>query len=151
MLTGTLVFIIRDGMVLLGLKKRGHGEGKWHGFGGKILDGESAITAAIRETKEEVLVTPQNMASLGLLEFYVPSEANGGWNVHVFRTGSFFGEPRETEEMRPQWFSVKTIPLSAMWPSDSRWMPYVLAGQKFHAQYWFDKNDRLIKENVKLL
>jgi hypothetical protein len=39
--------------VLLGLKKRGFGAGKWNGFGGKVEQGESIRTAAIREMKEE--------------------------------------------------------------------------------------------------
>lgn len=39
--------------VLLGLKKRGFGTGKWNGFGGKVEPGETIRQAAIREMKEE--------------------------------------------------------------------------------------------------
>jgi 8-oxo-dGTP diphosphatase/2-hydroxy-dATP diphosphatase len=44
----TLVLVLKKCGILLGLKKRGFGEGKWNGFGGKIESGESVIQAAIR-------------------------------------------------------------------------------------------------------
>ena len=44
----TLVFI-RDGAhILLGLKKRGFGMGRWNGFGGKVEHGETILQAAKR-------------------------------------------------------------------------------------------------------
>ena len=45
----TLVFLRREGEVLLGMKKRGFGEGKWNGFGGKVEAGETIVEAAARE------------------------------------------------------------------------------------------------------
>ena len=51
----TLV-LLRDkvnGGVLLGMKKRGFGVGKWNGFGGKVQEGESIRDCARRETLEE--------------------------------------------------------------------------------------------------
>ena len=52
----TLVFVSRDGQVLLGLKKRGFGEGLWNGFGGKVNEGETILEGAIRELNEEALL-----------------------------------------------------------------------------------------------
>jgi 8-oxo-dGTP pyrophosphatase MutT (NUDIX family) len=55
----TLVFAMRpangvtDGEVLLGMKKRGFGVGKFNGFGGKVESGESVPDAAVRELREE--------------------------------------------------------------------------------------------------
>ena len=49
----TLV-IINDGeRVLLGMKKRGFGQGRWNGFGGKVAPGETIDAAASRELREE--------------------------------------------------------------------------------------------------
>ena len=51
----TLV-LLRDklsGDVLLGMKKRGFGVGKWNGFGGKVQEGETIRECARRETQEE--------------------------------------------------------------------------------------------------
>lgn len=44
----TLVFVQEPGRVLLGMKKRGFGEGRWNGFGGKVEEGESIEEGAIR-------------------------------------------------------------------------------------------------------
>ena len=44
----TLAFI-RDGdRLLLGMKKRGFGAGKWNGFGGKVDPGETILQGAVR-------------------------------------------------------------------------------------------------------
>lgn len=45
----TLILVVNhDEQVLLGLKKRGFGAGKWNGFGGKVEEGESIKNCAIR-------------------------------------------------------------------------------------------------------
>lgn len=44
----TLVLVVQPGRVLLGMKKRGFGAGKWNGFGGKVQQGESIVDAARR-------------------------------------------------------------------------------------------------------
>lgn len=44
----TLVLVVQPGRVLLGMKKRGFGAGKWNGFGGKVHLGESIEQAARR-------------------------------------------------------------------------------------------------------
>ncbi len=45
----TLVYILKDDQILLGMKKRGFGVGKWNGFGGKVkLGEESILDGAIR-------------------------------------------------------------------------------------------------------
>lgn len=44
----TLVMIMKDNRLLLGMKKRGFGKGRWNGFGGKVQGGETIIEAAKR-------------------------------------------------------------------------------------------------------
>nr|CAD7569503.1 unnamed protein product [Timema californicum] len=57
--------IIRDGgNVLLGMKKRGFGKGKWNGFGGKVELGETIHQAAVRKERLlSLLATPADSAS----------------------------------------------------------------------------------------
>ncbi|CAM9897292.1 unnamed protein product, partial [Ectocarpus fasciculatus] len=59
--------------ILLGMKKRGFGEGKWNGFGGKVESGESVDEAAKRELMEEAGVTARELSLRGRLVFHVPS------------------------------------------------------------------------------
>src|ERR1043165_611084 len=53
-----LCFVIRGRKILLIRKKRGLGAGKFNGPGGRIEDGETPLASAIRETEEEIGVTP---------------------------------------------------------------------------------------------
>ncbi|CAN0571511.1 unnamed protein product, partial [Ectocarpus sp. 12 AP-2014] len=55
------------------MKKRGFGEGKWNGFGGKVESGESVEEAAKRELMEEAGVTARELSLRGRLIFHVPS------------------------------------------------------------------------------
>ena len=44
----TLAFIRDVERLLLGMKKRGFGAGKWNGFGGKVDPGETILQGAVR-------------------------------------------------------------------------------------------------------
>lgn len=44
----TLLFVLKPGKVLLGYKKRGFGQGRWNGFGGKVQQNETIQEAAVR-------------------------------------------------------------------------------------------------------
>ena len=44
----TLVLIRERTRVLLGMKKRGFGHGRWNGFGGKVETGETILQGAVR-------------------------------------------------------------------------------------------------------
>ncbi len=63
------MFIVKDEKILLIEKKRGLGAGKINGPGGKIDPGETPLQAIIRETQEELLITPINPRKLGELWF----------------------------------------------------------------------------------
>ncbi len=54
----TLCLLKKDNQILLALKKRGFGEGKYNGIGGKIEENETPEFAMIRETEEEINITP---------------------------------------------------------------------------------------------
>ncbi len=100
----TLTLALRDDEILLGMKKRGFGAGRWNGFGGKVQDGETVESAAKRETTEECGITITGMEAVGIHEFEFEKERGMILEVHVFRITSFTGEPVETEEMQPKWF-----------------------------------------------
>ena len=65
----TLMFVIQDGQILLIHKKRGFGKGKINGPGGKMEPGETPRECAIRETQEELCITPTGVEDAGLLHF----------------------------------------------------------------------------------
>ncbi|KAH9555225.1 hypothetical protein CY35_08G103800 [Sphagnum magellanicum] len=66
----TLVIIEKEGKVLLGMKKRGFGQGYYNGFGGKVETGETVEEAAARELEEEAGVVAVSMEKRGILTFH---------------------------------------------------------------------------------
>lgn len=144
----TLCLILKNDRVLLGMKKRGFGAGRWNGFGGKVEAGEAIEAAAKRETEEECGVIITEMEKVGIHEFEFADKRGEILEVHVFRVDAWQGEPEETEEMRPQWFTIDAVPYDEMWPDDIRWLPVFLAGKKFRTKFLFGEGDAVLENNV---
>ncbi|HCQ31147.1 TPA: hypothetical protein DIU27_02035 [Candidatus Collierbacteria bacterium] len=147
----TITLLLRDHEILLAMKKRGFGSGKWNGVGGKAGQNETILEAAIRETQEEICVIPKDLQLVGLITFYHPYSHDGqGFNqqVFVYLAREWQGEPQETEEMRPQWFDQDAIPYEDMWWDDEIWFPIILRGSKVKASFMFDAEENIIDQVV---
>lgn len=145
----TLLFLIKNNQILLAMKKRGFGEGRWNGVGGKCEPGETLEQAIIRETQEEIFVTPispQKVAELTFDQYFKGEHVL--MRGHVYLTTEWQGEPTESEEMAPKWFSLGSIPYESMWPDDPYWLPQVLDGKKIRASFVMDKDDSLLEHSV---
>jgi 8-oxo-dGTP diphosphatase len=141
----TLLFVVRDGRLLLIHKKRGLGAGKINGPGGRIEPGESDRAAAIREVQEELLVTPVGVTESGRLAFQFLDGLSIA--VAVFRASGCHGEPSETDEATPLWVALDAIPYERMWPDDEHWLPHMLAGRAFRGYFIFD-GERMLEHRV---
>jgi 8-oxo-dGTP diphosphatase len=137
----TLCFVMRDGQILLIHKKRGLGAGKINGPGGRLEPGETALQAAVRETQEELGVTPTGLEHVGVLHFHFLD----GYKLHVavFGASGCEGEAIETPEAIPVWTDLDKIPYHDMWQDDPHWVPLLLKRSKFHGYFVFD-GDRLL-------
>ncbi len=131
------MFIVRDGQILLIEKKRGHGAGKVNGPGGKIDPGETSLQAAIRETQEELGITPIEPRKVGELWFAMSDVPD--ILCHVYRAEAFAGEPVETEEAVPLWASLNEIPYGRMWVDDVMWLPLLIDGVGFRGRFVFEE------------
>ncbi len=132
----TLVFVIRDGRILLIRKKRGLGAGKINGPGGKFEPGETALECAVREVQEELCITPTGLVDWGENKFQF---ADGyAIHVHVLKARDFSGEPQETEEAIPIWYDLDAIPDDEMPEDDDLWLPLVIEGRRFRGRFVFD-------------
>ena len=148
----TLCFLVKDKEILLAMKKRGFGVGKWNGVGGKIDSekGDKSIEdTAARETKEEIGVKVKEMEKVALLSFYFPYNKEWDQNVHVFLARDWEGEPRESEEMLPKWFKVGELPFGEMWDDDKYWLLKVLKGKRLKAKFTFKEGEKMVKHNIK--
>lgn len=133
----TLCLIHTDTHLLLGRKKRGFGEGKWNGLGGKVEQGEDVETAVRREVWEEAGIQVPIVEKMGMIHFEYEGRPET-MEVHIFKTKEFEGNPSESEEMEPKWFTFDEIPFERMWKSDKYWVPLLLKGVKFKGKFNFD-------------
>jgi 8-oxo-dGTP diphosphatase len=142
----TLCFLIQDGKILLIRKKRGLGAGKINGPGGRIESGEEPHECAVRETSEEVGLTPRNVQNRGELHFQFAD----GYSLHctVFVANEFTGELMETDEALPIWTPLDKIPYEEMWADDIHWLPGVVSGGTFRGYFHFDGEKMLSKHLV---
>lgn len=142
----TLCILHRPDEILLAMKKRGFGVGRWNGVGGKVTPNETIEESVIREAKEEigVLIEEKDLQRVALLDFIFINKPEWDQQVSVFLVDVWTGEPEESEEMRPAWFSKKEIPFPLMWPDDPHWLPRVLNGEKVRGMFSFDENQKLL-------
>ncbi|GAB4243867.1 MAG: hypothetical protein OHK005_08470 [Candidatus Methylacidiphilales bacterium] len=142
---GVLLFVLDGSQLLLIEKKRGLGAGKVNGPGGRIDPGESAIEAAVRETREEVGITPIDPREVGRLRF----QFLDGYSLHctVFIASAWTGSLQETVEAKPFWVTRDAVPFDRMWADDIHWFPAMLSGQSFEGWFVFDA-DRMLEKHL---
>ena len=153
----TLIYCLRNNMVLLGMKKRGFGKDKLNGYGGKVHEEESIVAGAARELLEEANIRSKenDFVKVAEIDFFfpeVPKEKDWEQTVHVFFLKKWVGEPEETEEMKPEWHDINNLPMDKMWIDDTHWLPLVFQGKKLKASFYFGKDgDSLLKHTIELV
>lgn len=140
-----LCFIFQGPEVLLIRKKRGLGAGKLNGPGGKLEPGETFQGSAIRETREEIGVTPTAPAAKGELYF----DFVDGYRLYcaVFRADGFEGTPISTPEADPIWHATDSIPYDEMWSDDRFWLPLLVENRCFRGYFRFD-GEKMLTHHV---
>ncbi len=138
----TLCFLVKEDKVLLAMKKRGFGVGKWNGVGGKVGVYEGIKEATIREAEEEigVSININHLRSHGSIKFSFDGKPDWDQEVHIFITEKWEGEPAESEEMSPQWYRHGELPFESMWLDDPYWLPKILEGKRIEGEFTFNEN-----------
>jgi len=137
--------------ICLAMKKRGFGAGRWNGVGGKVEVGEEIVEAVAREAEEEIGVSIEQTKKVAELSFFFPHHPAWNQKVHVYFSEHWQGEPSESEEMKPEWFSIANIPFDQMWSADSFWIPEVIAGHLVTADIVFGEGDTVQKKEVQIV
>ena len=144
----TVTLIYQHPRVLLGMKKKRFGLGKYNGFGGRVEDEETLEQAAVRETVEESGITVLDPKKVGEILFHFQTDEQDHL-VHFFRAEKFNGNLRESDEMKPEWFDVDKIPYEQMWVDDKYWLPLLLSGKKFRGNFVFNKDFQVAEYKLK--
>lgn len=148
----TLLFLLKGDQILLAMKKCGFGAGKWNGVGGKVEPEESLEAAMFRECQEEIGVTPLQYHKIAIHHF-ANDRVDPPWalDAHVYFCSEWQGEPVETEEMAPQWFSLSEIPYTDMWEDDELWLPLSLRGKLLECWFGFDASDSMLTARLNVV
>jgi len=142
-----LCFVLQGQRVLLMRKKRGLGRGKINGPGGRLEPGETYHDAAVRETQEELGITPRRLRDAAHLTFVFTDGYS--LDARVFTACGYDGEVVETDEGDPMWFHLSEIPYTEMWADDPLWLPHVLAGRYVRGRFVFE-GDTMLDDAVEV-
>ncbi len=147
----TLGFLIKEDKVLLAMKKRGFGVGKWNGVGGKLEMNEDPESAMKREAYEEICIKVLSLRTAGTITFYdfenVEYKKNAS-KVYLYLIDKWEGTPKESEEMKPKWFNINSIPFENMWDDDKYWLKLVLSGKSITSEFLIDETKNKIIEHI---
>lgn len=146
----TICWLIKEDKVLLGLKKRGFGSGKYTSFGGKLKEGETLEQSAVRELFEETGLVTQTeyLDKKAEVSFTFPHKPDWNQIAHVYIVRQWEGEPKESEEMKPEWYLIKELPYSKMWEADKHWVAHVLKGKYVTASFTYGQNNKVLNKNI---
>ncbi len=68
--------------------------------------------------------------------------------VSYYVLKKWLGEPAESEEMKPEWYSVKNIPFDTMWPDAKFWVPHMVEGKLIKGAFTFGEGDVILEQEV---
>ncbi len=148
----TLLLIVKENKILLARKKRGFGEGKLNGVGGKQQEGETIDETMVRETVEEIGVVPKNYNKMAIINFdeFVKGERTNV-EMNIYLASDYDGKIQESDEMSPEWFSLDQIPFNQMFADDSFWLPEILKGNKLTGSFVYDENFIILDKKLKIV
>ncbi|HEX8974003.1 MAG TPA: NUDIX domain-containing protein [Patescibacteria group bacterium] len=140
-----VVFLRRNGKVLLAIKMDKIGKGCYNGYGGGLEneDNGSLRKAAVRETREEtrkertgIIIKPEDLIKRAIINCHNMKSDGSTFicELHVFEAYEFSGEAEDTEEMvDAAWFLEDMLPKTM--PCDPDWLGLILKhkDKKFRA------------------
>lgn len=137
----TVGYVVKDGTILLGLRKRvsfGLGESLIAGIGGKLEPDESDEAALKREFMEEISVAVTSCRLMGHAVYLFPHKPKWNQQVSIYLVDAWQGQPQETEDIRPLWAAQHALPKDRMWPDNLITIPAVLAGKRIEGIFLYE-------------
>lgn len=111
---GVSALVVRDGKLLLGLRRGAHGAGTWAPPGGAVDAGEEPAATALRELAEETGLAGASAGAVGFTSDVFPTDRQHWITLH-HRVAGVVGEPVNREPHRCErweWFALDALPPS---------------------------------------
>lgn len=100
-------YLIEENKIVVTKYKKGNKkEGYYDIPGGKIEDGETSEQTAMREMKEETGIKVEDLKYKGKMIIEYPNRI---FNLDVFVSNKYKGEPQEFEENTSEWIDIKEL------------------------------------------
>lgn len=103
--------------------------GKWIGFGGKFLPGETPEQCMLREFKEETGLTLTSYAYRGIIDFH--SDRYAAEQMHLFTADGFSGTVTDCEEGEIAWIGIDRYLSLPMWEGDRIFLHLIASSAPF--------------------
>lgn len=135
----TVCYLIKNGNILLGLKKVRIGKGLLNGPGGHLEPGDDSIAdrAKIEFKDETGFIITSELKEVGIL-LVTYEDTDFIAEIHFFTVSNVEGFLIETDEMIPEWHKLNNIPYDRMWPNDRYCLPIILDGGYFEGHFHYD-------------
>ena len=110
------IFVLKEGKLLLGIRKNSYGAGNWGLPGGHLEWGEKLAECAIRELKEETGIEAENLELATVtdeardIDHYV----HFGFLLDNFEGEAQLIEPEKCEKW--EFFDLNNLPENLFWP-----------------------------------
>lgn len=118
---GVSALVVRDGQLLLGLRRGAHGAGTWAPPGGAVDGGEQPAATALRELEEETGLRGTGARPLIFTNDLFPADRQQWVTLHHLVEGTS-GEPENREPARCErweWFPLDALPSPLFFPMAS--------------------------------
>ncbi len=83
---------------------------------------------------------------VGLLDFRFSASPELNHLGYIYFIRTYHGAVRETEEMLPQWYDLRTLPYEQMWQGDKTWIPMILTGKKIQGRITFAADNDTVQD-----
>jgi len=91
-----------------------------------------------------LVLSAEGYWKMAILRFIFPFKPTWSQQVHVYLASTWEGDPQESTEMLPAWFSPAEAPYSQMWADAAHWLPPIIAGRKIYGKFIFQEDNETI-------
>lgn len=148
----TLCYIEENGAYLMlhrNKKENDENKDKWIGIGGKLEEAETPFECVVREVKEEVGITPNNLKYRGIITFV--SDIYGTEYMHLFSASGYSGKLNtDCKEGVPEFVKKSDVYSLPLWEGDKIFLSLLDTESRFFSLKLVYRGDKLISHKLEL-